>query len=82
MLFDLTRALFAAALVGVLPGWFWAKFLRAIADRAERLAYSVALSMALVPAMALVPTRLLSFGVTLSVTVLSALFVFGAGLAA
>jgi hypothetical protein len=32
--------------------------------------------------MALVPTRLLSFGVTLPVTVLSALFVFGAGLAA
>ena len=82
MLFDLTRALLAAAVVGVAPGWFWAKVLRATADRAERLAYSVALSMALVPAVALVPARLLELGVTVPVDVFSALFVFGAGLAA
>ena len=37
-------------LVGFAPGWFWARCLCAPSDRAEQLAYTVALSMALVPA--------------------------------
>ena len=82
MLLDLIRALLAAALVGVLPGYFWARTLSGAADGAARLALSVALSITLVPAVALVPARLLGLGVTLPVTVFSALFVLGAGLAA
>ncbi len=77
MLFDLIRALPAAVLVGVVPGWFWAKLLRrASADRAERFAYSVALSITLVPAVILIPTRLFDTGVTLAVAVAAPLVVF------
>jgi hypothetical protein len=83
LLFDLIRALPAAVLVGVVPGWFWAKLLRgASADRAERFAYSVALSITLVPAVILIPTRLFDTGVTLAVAVAAPLVVFFSGLAA
>src|SRR5829696_6074239 len=74
MLFDLILALLAAVLVGLLPGWFWAKLLIATpADVYERIAYSVALSMALVPTAALVQARLLETGVTLTIAVASPL---------
>ena len=82
MLPDLIRALSAAFLVGFVPGWFWARCLCAPSDRAERLTYAVALSMALVPAVALVPARFFGTGVTLGVAVSSALLVFFAGLLA
>lgn len=82
MVGDLVPALLAAALAAVLPGWFWAVLLCPSADLAERLAYSVALSMALVPAVALVPARLLGLGVTPPVAVISPLLVFVAGLLA
>jgi hypothetical protein len=62
VLLDLVRALPAALLVGVVPGWFWAGCLCAAADRAERLAYSVAFSIALVPTAALVQARLFGAG--------------------
>jgi hypothetical protein len=81
VLSELIRAMLAAVLVGALPGWFWAKLLAPTSsDRAERLAYSLALSMALVPAVALLPTRLFGMGVTLAVA--SPLIVFFVGLAA
>ena len=67
MLVELIRAVAAASLVALLPGWFWAGCLCATPDRAERLTYSVARSMALVPAAALVPMRFLDTGVTLAV---------------
>jgi hypothetical protein len=82
VLFDLIRALPAAVLVGVVPGWFWAKLLVASADRAERFAYSVGLSVALVPAVILIPARLVGTGVTLAVAIASPLVVFFLGLAA
>jgi hypothetical protein len=82
LLLELIRALVAASMVVLLPGWFWAGCLFAASDRAERLTYSVALSMALVPAAALVPVRILDTGVTLVVAVFSALVVFFAGLLA
>ena len=82
MLSDLIRALPTAVLVGVVPGWFWAKLLHSSADIYERMAYSVALSMALVPAVILIPTRLLGMGVTLAVAVVAPLVVFFLGLAA
>src|SRR5688500_7240060 len=82
MLADLIRAVPAAVLVGIVPGWFWTRLLRASADRVERVAWSVALSMALVPTAALVQARLLGTGVTLAVAVASPLVVFFSGLAA
>ena len=60
---DLTRALLAAIGVGVLPGIFWACFLRA--ERGWGLAWSAALSMATVPALALAAARVLRQGVSL-----------------
>ncbi len=82
MVFDLITALAAAALVVVLPGWFWAGFLGVRADRAERLAFSIALSMGLVSAAALAQSSLFGSGVTLAVAVSSILIVFFSGLAA
>ena len=78
MLLDLICALSAALLVGFAPGWFWARCLCAPSDWAERFAYTVALSLALVPAAALVPAKLM--GVTLAVTGFSTLAVFLMGL--
>ena len=82
MLSDLIRALPAVVVVGIVPGWFWAKLLVASADRAERFAYSVALSLTLVPTAALVQARLLGTGVTLAVAIASPLGVFFLGLVA
>ncbi len=83
MLSDLIRAVPVAALVGIAPGWFWAKlFLRTSTDVAERITYSVALSIALVPVVALIPAQLFGTGVTLAVAVVSPFLVFLGGLAA
>ncbi|HSL01015.1 MAG TPA: hypothetical protein VK869_11810, partial [Rubrobacteraceae bacterium] len=82
MLPELIRALPAAVAVGVLPGWFWARVLWPARDPAERLAYSVAFSFALVPASALLLARLLGSGVTLLVAIASVLVVFVGGLGA
>ena len=80
MIPDFLRALIAAAVVGVVPGWFWAALLAPSADRAERLCYSLALSLALVPTVALVPARLFGIGMSLPLTMTSLLVVFAAGL--
>jgi hypothetical protein len=82
MLSDLIRALPAVVLVGVVPGWFWARLLLASTDHAERFAYSVALSITLVPTAALVQARLLGTGVTLAVAVAAPVLVFLLGLVA
>jgi hypothetical protein len=82
VLLDLIRALPVAVAVYLLPGWFWARLLRASADRAEQATFSVALSMALVPAVLLAPTRLLGTGITLAVAVVAPLLVFATGLLA
>ena len=80
MLDGLIRALPIAVLVAILPGWFWAKLLVASTEVYERVAYSVALSLALIPAVVLIPTRLLGMGVTLPVAIASPLIVFSGGL--
>ena len=82
MLLELIWALPAAALVGVVPGWFWARLLSTPADLYEHVTYSVALSLALVPAVALIPAQLFGTGVTLAVAVASPLLVFLGGLTA
>ncbi|MGI9049728.1 MAG: hypothetical protein ACR2GU_10235 [Rubrobacteraceae bacterium] len=83
MILDLLRALPAALLLALLPGWFWARALCPGGDSTTlRLVYSTALSLALVPAVALALVRILGSGVTLPVILFSAVGVFGAGLAA
>ncbi len=82
MLFDLIRAVPVALIVGLVPGYFWARCLAATGDLAERLAYAIALSVTLVPAVALILSSLLGTGVTTMVSVVSVLLVFFAGLAA
>src|SRR5215218_7176535 len=84
MLIELMRALLAATVVALLPGWFWSKVLLGSRGGSssyfyERLTYSIALSMALVPALALIPTRLLGMGVSLSVSLVCAGVVFFTG---
>jgi hypothetical protein len=79
---ELLTALPAAFLIGVLPGWFWTRCLLLSGDRAEQLVYSIALSITLVPAIALVQTYVFATGVTFAVTVVSVALVFLAGLAA
>jgi hypothetical protein len=78
----LIRALLVAVLVGILPGYFWARCLVYSADHAERVAYSVALSVTLVPTAALLLTGFFDTGVTLVVAAISVSTVFVAGLAA
>ncbi len=82
MAFDLVRVLLAAVLVGVLPGYFWARLLFAVEDPFVRVAYGVGLSITLVSAVVLVPARLMGLGVTLAGTVVCATAVLAAGLVA
>ncbi|MBA2691911.1 MAG: hypothetical protein H0U65_05380 [Rubrobacter sp.] len=82
MFFDLVAALLAAVAAGVAPGWFWAKFLGVSSDRAERLAFAVALSLGLVSAAALALSSFFGSGVTLAVAISAVLIVFLSGLAA
>jgi hypothetical protein len=76
---DLARALPSALAAGVLPGYFWACFVRRTDGVAERLAYSAALSMASVPAVAMLLTVIAGTGVTLWVALASIAAVAGSG---
>jgi hypothetical protein len=82
VLFDLIRAVPVALLVGLVPGYFWARLLAATDDLAERLAYALALSATLVPAVALILSSVLGTGVTTTVSTVSVAAVFAVGLAA
>jgi hypothetical protein len=82
VLAELLRVFPVAILVGTVPGYFWARCLSPYGDRMELLAYSTALSMALVPTTALLQARLFGTGVTFLVAAVSAAAVFAAGLAA
>ena len=79
MLADLARALLGAIAAGVLPGYFWAGFLRPAGGLGERLAWSAALSLASVPVLALALARALGTGVTLGVAIVSIAVVLGSG---
>ena len=82
MLLDLIRGVPVALLVGLIPGYFWARCLAATEDLAERLAYTIALSVTLVPATSLILASLFGTGVTTAVSVTSVVLVFCAGLTA
>jgi hypothetical protein len=79
LLADLARAFLGAIAAGVLPGYFWAGFLRPAGGLGERLAWSSALSLASVPVLALVLARALGTGVTLWVAIVSIAVVLGSG---
>ncbi len=79
MLADLARASLGALAAGVLPGYFWAGFLRPAGGLGERLAYSAAISMATVPVLAVIQARLFATGVTLLVAIVAIAVVLGSG---
>jgi hypothetical protein len=79
---DLIRALLAAAAGAVLPGYFWAAVLRPASGLGERLAYSTVVSMASVPAIAVILARVARTGIELWVALAAVLIVFGTGLLA
>ncbi|MBO0807527.1 MAG: hypothetical protein J2P32_04395, partial [Actinobacteria bacterium] len=79
MFADLTRAVLAAMAAGVLPGYFWALVLCPASGLAERFAYSTVLSMASVPALAILLAQLTGAGVTLWVALGSVAVVLGSG---
>ena len=81
MLSELIRALPVAVLVGVVPGYFWARALAPLADAVERVAYSTALSITLVPTAALLQARVFGTEVTFSVAAASVVGVFATGFA-
>jgi hypothetical protein len=68
-----------AIAAGVLPGYFWAGFLRPAGGLGERLAWSAALSLASVPVLALALARAFGTGVTLGVAIVSIAVVLGSG---
>ena len=76
---DLARGLLAAVIAGVLPGYFWAGFVRRTDGLAERIAYSAAISMATVPAIAVLLARLTGTGVSLLIALASVVAVAGSG---
>ena len=82
MLAELLLALPIAVLLATVPGYFWARCLAPSGDRIELLAYSTALSLALVPAAALAQTSVLDSGVTLPIAAISPAVVFVSGAAA
>jgi hypothetical protein len=79
---DLARAALAAVAAGIMPGYFWAVVLRPTGGLAERLTYSTVLSMASVPAVALVLARLAGTGVTVWIAIGSVALVLGSGVVA
>lgn len=82
MAYDLIRTLLTTFLIGFVPGYFWSRCLVATGDFTVRFAYSVALSITLVAAVALVPTELLGMGVTIPVTLTCVALVLTSGVAA
>lgn len=79
MFVDLLRGLLAAAVAGVLPGYFWAVVLTPRSDLAERLTWSSVLSVASVPVIALLLAKLAGTGVTLWVALGAVALVAGSG---
>jgi hypothetical protein len=79
---ELIRALPVAILVGILPGYFWAKCLASSAEYMERIAYSMALSVTLVPAAALLQAGLLDSEITFLIAAVSVSLVFATGFVA
>ncbi|MEJ7841574.1 MAG: hypothetical protein WKF95_07355 [Rubrobacter sp.] len=82
MLADLILVLPVALLVGVVPGYFWARCLSPGTGWMEQLAWSTALSLSLVPVFAFALARLFGRGVTLPIAIVAPLIVLGLGAAA
>jgi hypothetical protein len=76
---NLVRAVLAALAAGVLPGYFWAGFVRRTDGLGERLAYSAAFSLATVPAVALALAKIAGTGVSLAVAIAAVVIVAASG---
>lgn len=81
MALDLIRSVVVAAVVVALPGYLWARVLYPSVDWLETSALTVALSVTLVPASALLLAVLFGPAITLSVAMASAVVVTGLGVA-
>jgi len=75
MLEDLISVLLAALVVGLVPGYPWARILRATDDIVEQLAYAVGISITLVPTVALFQARIFSTGLSLPIAISSVVLV-------
>ena len=73
MLAESLVALPVAVAIGTLPGYLWARCLSPASDLFELLAYSTALSMALVPATAILQARVFGTGITTYIAAVSPL---------
>ena len=82
MFAELIRVLPVAILICLAPGYFWAKLLCASEDFISRLAYSAALSITLVSALALAQMRIFGTGLSFPIALASPLIVFAGGLVA
>jgi hypothetical protein len=80
VLSDLIVAVPATLVVGLVPGWFWSRVLLASSDLYERLAYSLGLSITLVPTVAVVLSRFLGTGLTPGVAIASPVVVLLVGM--
>ncbi|MDP9381658.1 MAG: hypothetical protein M3Q29_16215 [Chloroflexota bacterium] len=81
MALDLIRAALVAILVGVVPGYFWARTFFQSQDWPERIAMSLGLSFTLVPVTALLLARLFGPGITLPIAAASVVLVTLTGIA-
>ena len=82
MLRDLVLALCVALPLVLLPGYPWARVLSGVGDRAARLAFAAALSLALVPPATIAAARLSGTGVTAGAALLGGAAVLLSGVAA
>ncbi|MDQ3304115.1 MAG: hypothetical protein M3518_12310, partial [Actinomycetota bacterium] len=82
MLGDLISVLLAALVVGLVPGYPWARILRATDDVVEQLAYAVGISITLVPTVALFQARIFSTGLSLPIAISSVMLVTVGGVVA
>ncbi|CAN5759186.1 hypothetical protein BH23ACT11_BH23ACT11_25250 [soil metagenome] len=82
LLSELMRVIPVAILVGLVPGYFWARLLCPAEDFAARLVYSSALSITLVSAVALAQIRVLGTELSFTIALTSPLIVLVVGLVA
>lgn len=80
MLVHVLKALVAAVVVGVLPGFFWARCLYGRVEWVERLTVSIGISIVLAPATALLLTRISGTGLSIPLSYAAPMLVFVSGL--
>lgn len=82
MVFELLQVVLVSIVVLFIPGYAWTRVLFAALDWPERVTLAIALSMALVPALALLLSQIFGPGVTLPVALAAVVLVTISGAAA